>query len=90
MNIRSLFVVYVKVFWVVLYLVCHVKCFKSVLNYVLSVCIWYMFFNIYGVCLLCDALLVLNCLTLCIDVFDSACPVSGWLMPLINGIALRL
>ena len=50
MKIRSIIKVYVKVFWVVLYSVCHVKYFKSVL----------IFFNIYGVCLLCDALVLLN------------------------------
>ena len=62
MNIRSIIMVYVKVFWVVLYLVCHVKCFKSILIYVLSACICYIFLYIYiyGVCLLCDASVLLN------------------------------
>ena len=38
------------------------------------------------------ALVRSNRQTLCVDVFDSACPVhvSGWWMPLINRIVVRL
>ena len=53
----------------------------------------------YGVCLLCDIGAVkplcigaVEPLNTCVDVFDSACPVhvSGWWMPLINRIVVRL
>ena len=35
-----------KVFWIVLYFVCYVKC---LINYVLSDCIWYIFL----ICMVC-------------------------------------